>query len=193
MCQRALTARSNLAAGDDGEKKVALLAFYFEYSTQIASLVIVCLVMAIFLFAFAVSLTSALKMHTSTLTIVLPLAPLVVLLLSLTWFALAQGYLPTKLTPAFLSERVSGGMTLWVDKTCVDQSNVAGFLNQGIDHFMMRCDRMMAFPSTSCARTKFLQEATSNVSCVPTRHGHEGRRCACATRARRLYASMVHV
>jgi hypothetical protein len=146
---------------------VALLAFYFEYSTQIASLVIVCLILALFLFAFAVSLTSAMKLQTRTLIIVLPLLPLVVLLLSLAWFALAaQGYLPTMLTPAFLSERASGGTTVWVDKTCVDQRNVAGFLGQGIDHFMLRCDRMVAFPSKSCERAKRLRRTSH----VPSPH-----------------------
>jgi hypothetical protein len=136
---------------------VALLAYYFEYSTQIASLVIVCLVLSIFLFAFAITLNSALKLQSRALVIVLPLVPLIILVLFLAWFALAaQDYLPTKLTPAFVSERVSGGMTLWVDKTCVDQHNVAGFLDKGIDHFMLRCDRLMAFPSKSCTRAKRL-------------------------------------
>jgi hypothetical protein len=150
-------ARLDVTAGDDGKKKVALLAFYFEYSTQTASLVIVCIVLSIFLFAFAISLTSAFKLQSSALAIVLPLAPLVILVLFLAWFALAaQGYLPTKLTPAFLSEQVSGGTTVWVDKTCVDQHNVAGFLDKGIDHFMLRCDRLMAFPSKSCTRAERL-------------------------------------
>jgi hypothetical protein len=148
-------ARSNLTAGDDGKKKVALLSFYFEYSTPVASLVIMCLVMAIFLLAFAVSLSSALKLQTGILIIVLPLAPLVALFLSLAWFALAAlAYLPTKLTPASVSERLSGGTTVWVDKTCVDQQNIAGFLDNGIDSFMLRCDRLMAFPSKSCMHAK---------------------------------------
>jgi hypothetical protein len=115
--------------------------------------VIVCLVLSIFLFAFAISLTSAFKLQTTVLVIVLPLMPIVVLAVSLVWFALAaQGYLPMKLTPAFVSERLSGGMTVWVDKTCVDQHNVAGFLDKGIGHFMLRCDRLMALPSKSCTR-----------------------------------------
>jgi len=129
---------------------VALLAFYFEYSTQAASLVIICLVLSIFFFAFAVSLSCALDQQTNTLIIVLPLVPIVVLVLSLLWFALAaQRCLPTKGTPAFLSEQLNGGTTVWVDKTCADQHNVAGFLEQGIDFFMLRCDRMVAFASKS--------------------------------------------
>jgi hypothetical protein len=161
-----LLVRPNLASGDDGKKKVALLAFYFEYSTQIASLVIVCLVLPVFLFAFAISLTSAFELQARALVIVLPLMPLVVLALFLAWFALsAQGYLPTKLTPAFVSERVSGGTTLWVDKTCVDQHNVAGFLDKGIDHFMLRCDRLMAFPSKSCTRAERLHRMSLLALC----------------------------
>jgi hypothetical protein len=149
-----VTAPSSLGAGDNGKKKVALLAFYFEYSTQAASLVIICLVLSIFFFAFAVSLSCALDQQTNTLIIVLPLVPIVVLVLSLLWFALAaQRCLPTKGTPAFLSEQLNGGTTVWVDKTCADQHNVAGFLEQGIDFFMLRCDRMVAFASKSCTRT----------------------------------------
>jgi hypothetical protein len=163
-----LAPRSNLAPGDDGKKKVGLLAFYFEYGTQSASLVTVCFTLTIFLFAFGVSLSSAMRLQTGTLIIVVTLMPIVVLVLSLAWFALAQGYLPTKCTPASISERLSGGTTLWLDKTCADQNNLAGFLEQGIDFFMLRCDRLVAFSSKSCAR----QAATSNASLVVTPRSH---------------------
>jgi amino acid transporter len=154
-CQRALTARSTLAAGDDGKKKEALLSFYFEYGTHIASLVIIGLVMSIVAFAFAVSLSSALQLQTNALVVVLSLTPLAVLILVLAWFAFsAHGYLATKRTPSALLERLSRGTTIWIDKTCVDQNNIEGFLDNGIDHFMLLCNHLMAFPSKSCTRPK---------------------------------------
>jgi len=127
-----------------------LLGFYFEYSTQIASLVIVGLALSIFSFAFAVSLSSALQLQTYSLVVVLSLTPLAVLILVLAWFAFsAHGYLATKRTPSALLERLSRGTTIWIDKTCVDQNNIEGFLDNGIDHFMLLCNHLMAFPSKS--------------------------------------------
>jgi len=135
---------------DDGAKKEALLSFFFEYGRQISALTVMCLVLAVFLSAFAVSLNSAVQLETRALLITLPLVPITVLALVLSWVALSvHGHLPTRLTPAGVSGRLTGGMTAWLDKTCVDQTNVAGFLDQGIDAFLMRCDCMVAFTSTS--------------------------------------------
>jgi hypothetical protein len=126
-----------------------------------------------FFFAFAITLGSALTLETPVLLITLPLVPLMVLVLVLSWVVLsANGHVPTPLTPAGLSGRLTGGITVWLggrcgstlsvvgavlvlrprrvllthecvpalraDKTCVDQSNVAGFLERGIDSFMLQ-------------------------------------------------------
>ena len=57
-----------------------------------------------------------------------------ILVVSLAWFALsAKEKLPTRWTPVALSEQLSGGTTMWLDKCCVDQTNVEGFLANGID------------------------------------------------------------
>jgi hypothetical protein len=41
---------------------------------------------------------------------------------------------------------------VYQDKTCVDQNNVPGFLAQGLDAYMFKCDRMIALISPGCER-----------------------------------------
>ena len=88
--------------------------------------------LSLFFGALAVSLASL--FDEPALSYLLPLGVLGVSLSPLAWLVLsAVGYVPHALRPWGLSKT-----TVWIDKTCVDQTNVPGFLETGIDTFVLR-------------------------------------------------------
>jgi len=72
---------------------------------------------------------------------VAPLLPLALLVSACLWVALSYaGLMPSTLTPWATSSS-----TLWIDKCCVDQENIRGFLDGGLRNFVLSSDRMIAF------------------------------------------------
>jgi len=135
---------------DDGFRKVKHLGFILMFGHLCMSAFVVALVLFAFLLAFEIALSSALDIPMSW---VMPLLPFALLMSVLLWVGLSlMNALPAPHTPAGVAERLGGGMTVWIDKTCVDQSNVPGFIAQGIDSFMFKCDRVIAFISPGCER-----------------------------------------
>ena len=124
--------------GDDGEKKVAMLRDFLILQQLVAGALVVSLVLAVFL----VPLGFAVFGSTSPLAAVLPCVPLAIALGILLWVRWSRKGLITRRTPWFFSDQ-----TLWIDKTCVDQENVAGFLADGLSKFLFKCDGMVAFIS----------------------------------------------
>ena len=124
--------------GDDGEKKVAMLRDFLFLQQLVAGALVVSLVLAVFL----VPLGFAVFGSTSPLAAVLPCVPLAIALGILLWVRWSRKGLITRRTPWFFSDQ-----TLWIDKTCVDQDNVAGFLADGLSKFLFKCDGMVAFIS----------------------------------------------
>ena len=124
--------------GDDGEKKVAMLRDFLCLQQLVAGALVVSLVLAVFL----VPLGFAVFGSTSPLAAVLPCVPLAIALGILLWVRWSRKGLITRRTPWFYSDQ-----TLWIDKTCVDQDNVAGFLADGLSKFLFKCDGMVAFIS----------------------------------------------
>lgn len=72
----------------------------------------------------------------------LPCVPLILTLVILLWVGWSRRGIITKRTPWSYSDT-----TLWLDKCCVDQENVAGFLATGLSKFLFKCDGMVAFIS----------------------------------------------
>ena len=97
-----------------------------------AGVLVVGVVLSFFFGALAVSLASLL--NEPALSYLLPLGVLGVTLSPLAWLALSMaGGVPHVFTPWALSKT-----TVWLDKTCVDQTNVAGFLETGLETFVLR-------------------------------------------------------
>ena len=97
-----------------------------------AGVLVVGVVLSIFFAALAVSLASLLDKP--ALSYLLPLGVLGITQSPLAWLALSSaGYVPHALTPWALSKT-----TVWLDKTCVDQTNIAGFLETGLETFVLR-------------------------------------------------------
>ena len=106
----------------------------------VAGVLVVGGVLSLFFGALAVSLGTLLD--EPALSYLLPLSVLGVSLSPLAWLVLSRaGCVPHPLRPWALSKT-----TVWIDKTCVDQTNVAGFLETGIDTFVLRS----CSPSRAC-------------------------------------------
>ena len=98
----------------------------------VAGVLVVGVVLSVFFAALAVSLASLL--NEPALSYLLPLGVLGVTLSPLAWLALSMaGWVPHALRPWALSKT-----TVWLDKTCVDQTNIAGFLETGLETFVLR-------------------------------------------------------
>jgi hypothetical protein len=157
---------------DNGAQKAALLGFYSQYGALVSRSVVIFSIMALFVFAFGLAFISAFDLETEVMAIALSLVPLSTLALEVIWIVLSvYGCVPSELTPAGLFERHGVEQTVWLDKTCVDQHNVSGFLAAGIDSFELRCDKLIAFVGPSCAlhscgRTTMLASRQSRTRCL---------------------------
>jgi hypothetical protein len=78
-----------------------------------------------------------------------PLVPLCVAAAVCLWVGLSYlGLVPRSLAPWSLSST-----SVWLDKCCVDQTNIAGFLNGGLGQFDHRSHKMVGFVGpTYCQR-----------------------------------------
>ena len=123
---------------DEGGRKVYFLRLYLCLNQLLAALLSVSFVTALEVLPIGMALQSEFSVPPYALSV----AVLVLLAVALSWVALSWlEMIPEQLRPWAFSDT-----TIWLDKCCIDQSDVQGSLNRLADDVLM-CDRMIVLAS----------------------------------------------
>ena len=116
---------------DDTAPKLWLLRFLMCSAGLIGAAIVMCLALALYLLPVGLAIDGQVPLVRWWMP---PLVPLTMGAGVLVWLALST----TQWWPGRLAPWRFTAATMWLDKCCVDQSNIAGFLEGGLERFLLR-------------------------------------------------------